>query len=180
MVFHTRIDWEQEVPRIIELGKMGMSQVAVAERYGVSRQRIKQITKKYIPQWQAELGPAVNRKLLADTRYAKWGVREDSELYQSKRAKFRNKKARAVGAGIDFTVEFGELDWPTHCPVLGIELDYFAESRQENSVSFDRFDCSKGYISGNVSVVSWRANRLKNDGTAHEHKLIAEWMNKVV
>jgi hypothetical protein len=75
-------------------------------------------------------------------------------------------------------IEFGDLEFPSHCPVLGLELDYFTEGkgRLENSVSFDRVDPTKGYIKGNVIVMSWRANRIKNDGTAQEHQQIATFM----
>ena len=62
--------------------------------------------------------------------------------------------------------------------LLGIELDYFAEVRKEASASFDRVDNTKGYIPGNVLVISWRANRIKNDGTAQEHRQIADFIDK--
>lgn len=39
-------------------------------------------------------------------------------------------------------------------------------------------DNEKGYVPGNVVVMSYRANRLKNDGTAEEHEIIAAWMRK--
>jgi hypothetical protein len=64
--------------------------------------------------------------------------------------------------------------------LLGIELDYFAERTQENSPSFDRVDSSKGYVKGNVIVCSWRANRIKNDGTAEEHRKIYEFLSKYI
>lgn len=46
------------------------------------------------------------------------------------------------------------------------------------SYSLDRVDNSKGYAPGNVVVMSYKANRLKNDGTAEEHEAIAAWMRK--
>jgi hypothetical protein len=64
------------------------------------------------------------------------------------------------------------------CPVFGLELDWFAEARKENSPSFDRVDPKLGYIKGNVQIISARANRIKNDGTAEEHRLIAAYMDK--
>ena len=90
--------------------------------------------------------------------------------------KFRNKKGNKYGW--EWTIEFGDLEFPSHCPVLGLELDYFTEGkgRLENSVSFDRVDPTKGYVKGNVIVMSWRANRIKNDGTFQEHQLIADFM----
>lgn len=69
------------------------------------------------------------------------------------------------------------LDLPDVCPILGLELDYtFGKgTRNECSPSIDRIDSNKGYEIGNCIVVSWRANRIKNDGTPEEHRKIAEF-----
>lgn len=88
------------------------------------------------------------------------------------KAKLRQKKRAATYSKWSFDLEFEDLDWPDVCPVLGIELDYFNETMCDNSVSFDRIDSTKGYVKGNVAIISWRANRIKNDGTAEEHKAI--------
>jgi len=42
-----------------------------------------------------------------------------------------------------------------------------------NSPSLDRIDNSKGYVKGNVIVVSWRYNSLKKDGTPAELVAVA-------
>lgn len=70
--------------------------------------------------------------------------------------------------------------WPEYCPILGIKLDYETNGRQENSPSFDRLDPTKGYISGNVQIISWRANRIKNDGSAEEHQKIANYLSTLL
>lgn len=100
-------------------------------------------------------------------------------VYKMRRAKYNIKRANAKLAGYSWAVPFEELEWPDYCPILGIELDYFAETRQENSPSFDQISPSKGYVSGNVQIISWRANRIKNDGTAEEHRKIADYLDKV-
>jgi hypothetical protein len=41
-------------------------------------------------------------------------------------------------------------------------------------MSIDRIDPSKGYTPDNVWLISQRANRIKNDATPEELKLIAE------
>lgn len=171
--------WESEIPEIKRLGLMGLRMPQLAERYGVTRQRIKQVLDKYIPEWDDHYGSAINRKINADSRYAKWGVRIDSELYTAKRRKFTSKKANATATGWEWDIAFGDITWAEVCPILGIELDYFAETRQENSVSFDRIDSSKGYVTGNVQVISWRANRIKNDGTPEEHEKIAAYLRSL-
>ena len=47
-----------------------------------------------------------------------------------------------------------------------------------SSPSLDRLVPALGYVKGNVQVISWRANKLKGEGTAEDHRLIAEWMER--
>jgi hypothetical protein len=161
----------------------GYTECAKRLQNKVTKQRLKQIAQKMgidatsiriETNWQSHQEKMV-AKFGDKWQDAKW---RRSAIYQAMREKFRAKKANANRTGVEFTIPFGELTFPTHCPVLGIEIDYFSEGRQENSPSFDRFDPSKGYVSGNVAVVSWRANRIKNDGTAEELRKIADWMAK--
>lgn len=158
-----------------------LEDIAKAMSTQVSRQRIKQLTAKYgIDSFS--IRQETREKERADKLFKKFGPKwhdssyRKSFIYQEMKAKFRGKKANAKRAGWEFTIDFGEIEFPTHCPILGIELDYFAAQRAENSVSFDRIDPNKGYVSGNVVIISWRANRIKNDGTADEHQKIADFL----
>ena len=45
-----------------------------------------------------------------------------------------------------------------------------------NSPALDRIDNTKGYIRGNVWVISHRANQMKVDANIEELKLFAEWV----
>jgi hypothetical protein len=63
---------------------------------------------------------------------------------------------------------------PEYCPIFPwIKLNYKAGniSRLPDAPSLDRIDNSKGYIPGNVRIISWRANKLK--GEAENRELIA-------
>jgi hypothetical protein len=86
------------------------------------------------------------------------------------------KKRSAVAAGFDWNLEIKDIVWNTHCPMLGIELDYFAETRQENSPSFDRINNSLGYVKGNVQIISLRANRIKSDASLEELEKIVKYL----
>ena len=88
-------------------------------------------------------------------------------------------KYRAKAAGLEFAVtEVDLLSPPSHCPILGIKLKYGTGKRGDPaSASIDRKDNKKGYIPGNVAIVSLRANTLKNDGSAAEHRAIANWID---
>ncbi len=88
-------------------------------------------------------------------------------------------RARMKAKGCEFTILFSDVSWPTHCPVLGMELDY-SNGCSENGYSLDRLDCNKGYIPGNVHVISRRANRIKNDATILELEQVIAWMRKTL
>lgn len=173
MPFKRKSGWTVEsIKKMIYDGK---SMVEIGEFYSLSRQRIKQICVRHNLPSTVE----TKQKIKADRYFAKWGDREKTDVYDACRTKFRAKKASARALGIEWTIQFGELVWPKECPILGMEIDYFAEKTQENSPSFDRIDPSKGYVSGNVQVVSWRANRIKNDGSASEHRKIADYLDNL-
>lgn len=149
----------------------------IATNYGVTRQRMMQVIKRTIPDWKFTYGRVVKRREAAEQWRRKWGQKDATDLYQAQRAKFRQKKANTKG--IPWDLDFGDIYWPTHCPILGMELDYHSAYRAENSPSFDQVDPGKGYTKGNVQILSWRANRIKNDGSAEEHRKIAEWLSSI-
>jgi hypothetical protein len=87
----------------------------------------------------------------------------------------RRKTVRAKAEGVEWGLGTPEqavdlLHWPTHCPVLGIELNYGSPRKPcaANNPSLDRHDNSKTYAPGNVFVISYRANSLKSDATVTE------------
>lgn len=69
--------------------------------------------------------------------------------------------------------------FPIHCPALGLELVYErfpSKAIPDNAASIDRVDPSKGYVKGNVAILSRRANRLKNQGSLEEYESIFRWL----
>lgn len=82
---------------------------------------------------------------------------------------FSAAKIRSRDAGVQFDLTSSvEIEIPSHCPVLGIALDPLAKNRADNLPTLDRIDNTKGYVRGNVWVISWRANRLKWNATIDE------------
>lgn len=72
------------------------------------------------------------------------------------------------------------INLPTHCPILNTKLNYNSNKEQSRyfSPSVDRIDSSKGYEINNVHIISWRANRIKNDATLDELKKIYDYLSK--
>jgi hypothetical protein len=185
MPYQTKITPE-ELKTLLQQAKEGVGYSDMARNLGnkISKQRVKQICDKHkIDVFTIKQDK--RQAVLEEKMTAKWGKEwanpshRRSYLYQAMRAKYRAKKANSVRRGLEFTVDFGDIDFPTHCPILGIELDYFTEEGWSDcSPSFDRVDPSKGYTKDNVAIISMRANRIKNNGSAEEHEKIAAFIRK--
>lgn len=65
------------------------------------------------------------------------------------------------------------------CPVFGVELNYSGNGTIcPNSPSVDRLVPEKGYVIGNIAVISHRANVIKNSADSSEVQKVLEWMKK--
>lgn len=119
------------------------------------------------------VGCGCNTKPLRDS-YRLHG-RELMEWYYS-------VKRRAKKENLAFDLEPSDLaDIPDQCPVLGIPLLKQKIDRlgaTDNAPSVDKFIPELGCVKSNIHIISYRANRLKNDGTPEEWQKIAAWCQK--
>lgn len=92
----------------------------------------------------------------------------------------KGKKVVSKQKGVPFDLTNEDVERPTHCPVLGMELDYSADAkrRPDNKATLDRFKPELGYVKGNVRVISFRANFLKSNGTLEEFIKLIGWMKQ--
>ena len=83
-------------------------------------------------------------------------------------------KHRAKRQGIPFDITPEDIKIVDKCPVLGIDIvkHHNKKGYHPNSLSLDRIYPEKGYVKGNVRVISARANLLKNDATIQELELV--------
>ncbi len=72
-------------------------------------------------------------------------------------------RGRSKREGWEIDIEESDIVVPTICPMLHIPIRRdLLGTRADGQPSLDRIDSSKGYVKGNVWVISWRANRIKN------------------
>lgn len=96
-------------------------------------------------------------------------INEYAKKYRKKnieQAMLSSAKARAKEFGLQFNIDIFDIIVPNICPVLGIELS--TSGHKNNSPSLDRIFPEYGYTKGNVRVISWRANWIKNNATPDE------------
>ena len=95
------------------------------------------------------------------------------------KALLSSAKDRARRKKIPFNIDKSDIIIPKICPYLGILLEPSRGAMTDTSPTLDRIDNTKGYIKGNILVVSWRANRLKADATPEELKRIANYLSNI-
>lgn len=88
-------------------------------------------------------------------------------------------KIRALKANVPCTITEADIQIPIYCPALGLPLMVNKGKPKDNSATLDRIIPSLGYVPGNIAVISHKANRIKNDGTAQDLRNIADWMDSV-
>jgi hypothetical protein len=88
-------------------------------------------------------------------------------------------RSKCIKGNIPFNLTIDDLVIPPHCPILGMALKFgvktetmFREKRgvtvPADSPSVDRIHPDLGYVRGNIVIISYRANMLKNDATIEE------------
>ncbi len=108
--------------------------------------------------------PETQRTDIKSKEYIVW--------YRSKEnAKIRNK---------EFNIEVEDVIIPEFCPYFGFRLETnIKHFNNPNYYTIDRIDSSKGYIKGNVQVISRLANTMKNSATEDELIKFAEGVLKI-
>lgn len=87
-------------------------------------------------------------------------------------------KARAKKRGIPFNIDSSDIAVPEVCPVFGTPF-VFGIKNHPQSPSVDRYKPEKGYVKGNVQVISYRANTLKRDSVSgDELRRVADYIDR--
>lgn len=91
-------------------------------------------------------------------------------------------KIRAKRQNLPFNLELSDIVIPEFCPVL-INLKLESNSggdkkTKPNSPSLDKILPERGYIKGNVAIISHRANTIKQNATVEELRRVADWLEQ--
>lgn len=90
----------------------------------------------------------------------------------------RHAKRRAKKQGVVFEIVLDDLRIPNFCPVLGIRLSPGEGYAHEGSPTIDRQIPSLGYTKDNICIISSLANRVKNNATPEQVRLLLAWMER--
>jgi hypothetical protein len=88
-------------------------------------------------------------------------------------------KGRAKENNLDFNLTIEDTQIPERCPILGILLERGnTRANKDSSPSLDKILPEKGYVKGNVQVISDLANRMKSNATFAQMVAFANWVKR--
>lgn len=119
------------------------------------------------------------KKQRARLRAAAPTMPDDEKRKHVKARLLYHAKWRAKRDGVPFNLTLEDLTFGTHCPLLGTPFvlhfySKFTKGPDLFAPSLDRLDPTKGYVKGNVTVISHRANSIKRDATLQELSTLVE------
>jgi hypothetical protein len=89
-------------------------------------------------------------------------------------------KQRAKKKGIRFSIKSSDIVVPEKCPVLGVRLKRGKDKRPlPTSPTLDRIVPSRGYVPGNVVVISSLANRIKSTANWEQVIAVGTWLKNL-
>lgn len=140
---------------------------------GGFRHKCRECCNEYTRQWNAKN----KEKVRATGRKSRHKRKASDPMQSSLKEMLNGARWRARKSGVPFAVTVVDFDPPILCPVLGIPIDYGRKQTagpKDDSPSIDRIIPQLGYVPGNVRIMSFRANRIRNNGTLEDfRKLVA-------
>lgn len=108
----------------------------------------------------------------------KMGNVDGGEIVYLKKVILSKAKKRSKKKNLEFNLTLGDLINIKNntCPILGHEILYKSGIDNKRSASLDRVDPNKGYIKGNVKIVSYEGNSLKNRNNYHSAVKMLEYI----
>jgi len=137
---------------------------------------------EYLKEWRRKNSEHIEEYIVS--KYGGWAER--SRMYKERcpaRVLLNSAKRRAKDKKFKFNIEVSDINIPTMCPILDIPiLRVYTEGKKAgptpNSPSLDRIDNNKGYVKGNVQVISHLANTMKASASPEELVKFARWILK--
>lgn len=93
---------------------------------------------------------------------------------------FEGAKRRAEEKGLPFDITIEDIVIPEICPLLEIPIETCSGTAGDSSPSLDRKIPHLGYVKGNIHVISFRANQIKNCASLDELMLLSENLHNVL
>jgi len=93
----------------------------------------------------------------------------------------RKAKYRAKKDNLNFTITLNDVKnaMSDICPLLEIKMNINKNTVKDDSFTLDKILPEKGYVEGNIIVISHKANRSKSNATIEEYKNVINGLKNI-
>jgi hypothetical protein len=106
-------------------------------------------------------------------------INRDDPTWKRKLNLVSSARARARKMGVPTDLDARKIQWPEHCPVIGIAFNWASQEDNPDVMSrpsIDRIRPGGGYTLDNVQIISFRANMIRGNATPAELRAVADYM----
>ncbi len=119
---------------------------------------------QYDAGWRQKANPETAKK-----KHRKWVEKHPIEHWIIRAVGRARKRAMANELPFNITIEYIESIFPEKCPVFGTSFKFLGnKTSQPESPSLDKIDPNKGYVVGNVAIISMKANVINQIASLEE------------
>ena len=115
----------------------------------------------------------------------KWVAQNPIAVQTASMTRKARKRAKDKKIPFDLDCDYIRSIVTSHCPIFGTLLEWSALRDNgniplPNSPSLDRIVPERGYVKGNVWIISHRANQIKNNASHDELKIVTKAVGKAI
>ncbi len=127
-----------------------------------------------VAKWWREAGLDVEEKVRNLSASDFWVSTRNYNYWDVKTRLVYSARQRAKKSSIEFSISQSDFDILEACPLRGVPFEVGKGQHTDDSPTLDRKDPRRGYVKGNVWVISHKANRLKGNFTPTELRAFCE------
>lgn len=140
----------------------------------------KDSTKKVLTLYYREVCKKCSLSSISKSKYCSPEARKLQHRKDPRKVMLTHARARAIKNKLEFNINYDDIIVPEKCPLLDIPIFVSNKKVGPNSPTIDRIICSKGYVKGNVIVISHKANTAKNSLTLNELEILVKNLKRVL
>ena len=126
-----------------------------------------------------------NREIARAQKSLKKKSRKEQNKYKKKLNRqnplsviLQHAKQRAKLKNVPFDITADDIEVPEFCPILGLQLVVNEGHAKDNSMTIDRIVPELGYVKGNVAIISFKANTIKNNASIEDLEKVLLWLKR--
>lgn len=141
--------------------------------------------KAYFKQYRAsQRGKDVQKKYRASQKFRdaqqRYKERYPEKTWAISSCASAKRRAKKFGVPYDINAAYVVSIIEDRCPVFGTKFKFSGNKHiRPYSPTIDRLIPKKGYVKGNVVVISCRANQIKGANSANSVHMVYKWMKKL-